>query len=78
MMATGISQRADSSGRPTGVLARWWRAVTGDRSIKGRQPVPPADDEDISTWGVGGPAMRQPGSTGIERALKLPEDERQD
>lgn len=77
-MATGISQRANDSARSSGVLARWWRAMTGDRSRKRVQPMSPADDEDISTWGVGGPAMRQPGSTGIERALKLPEDDLRD
>jgi hypothetical protein len=77
-MATGISHRASGSGEATGVLARWWRAMTGDRSGQRAQAQSPADDEDTSTWGVGGPAMRQPGSTGIERALKLPEDDPRD
>jgi hypothetical protein len=34
--------------------------------------------EDTGVWGVGGPAMREPGSTGIVRALQVPREDTAD
>ncbi len=32
-------------------------------------PASDAQDDDSGTWGVGGPGMREPGSTGLSRTL---------
>jgi hypothetical protein len=59
-------------------LARW----VGDRM--GGRPAPrgavraPDNLEETGIWGVGGPAMREPGSTGIVRTLRAPPDDTND
>jgi len=58
-----------------GVMARWMRAFG-----RGRRAPPTVltglDGNDASgIWGVGGPAMREPGSTGIVHTLRAPGDD---
>jgi hypothetical protein len=77
-MDARISHRAGNSGGAVRAFARWVRTVMG-----GRQPDPtvvraPEGVEDTGIWGVGGPAMREPGSTGIVRALHTPREDAAD
>jgi hypothetical protein len=52
------------------VLANW-RAINS-RSEEVEVPRLTNNNEDTGIWGVGGPAMREPGSTGIARTLHSP------
>jgi uncharacterized membrane protein YcjF (UPF0283 family) len=44
------------------VIALNWRAVD---PIAERPSVPPDGNDQTGNWGVGGPSMREPGSTGV-------------
>jgi hypothetical protein len=52
------------------VLANW-RAINA-RSEEVEVPRLTNNNEDTGIWGVGGPAMREPGTTGIARTLRSP------
>ena len=74
-------RKVPKGGKPGGAmraLARW----VGDRM--GSRPAPrgvvraPDNLEETGVWGVGGPAMREPGSTGSVRALRAPADDSSD
>ncbi|MFO1401380.1 MAG: hypothetical protein U1F06_09535 [Steroidobacteraceae bacterium] len=53
-------------------LARWVGSHVGGRPAQPGVVRAPDGVEDTGIWGVGGPAMREPGSTGILRSLKAP------
>ena len=47
------------------VMSLNWRALRDDDDAAEDVPVTPADaDDGTGIWGVGGPAMREPGNTG--------------
>ena len=52
------------------VLANW-RAINA-QSEEIEVPRLTNNNEDTGIWGVGGPAMREPGNTGIARTLRSP------
>lgn len=53
------------------VFVIWRRSVAAE-------PPPATPPEEADIWGVGGPAMRQPGSTGIARTLRPPRADQDD
>lgn len=56
-----------------------WRAIDSRFDPRDIPPVAPdGTGEDTGIWGVGGPAMREPGSTGIARTLRSPRGEQDD
>ena len=72
-----ISMKSRGTGNAGGMstFARWVRS-----KMSGRRPDPrvikaPYNVEDTGVWGVGGPGMREPGSTGVERALRAPSED---
>lgn len=68
-------QAGTSSGALRGFL-HWVRGVLGGRPPPDPTVVHAPDAiEDTGVWGVGGPAMREPGSTGILRALEAPRED---
>jgi hypothetical protein len=85
MMQTGHPLRAAALAIGTlflmllGLLAAaaQWRGAGGS---DGRPIVPPDAGEPTGIWGVGGPSMREPGSTGgwstrrVDRRYENPED----
>ena len=48
-----------------------WRAIDA-RSEEIETPKLTGTGDDTGIWGVGGPGMREPGSTGIARTLRSP------
>jgi hypothetical protein len=48
-----------------------WRAIDA-RSEEVEVLKLTGSGDDTGIWGVGGPAMREPGSTGIARTLRSP------
>ena len=59
----------------------WVRIVmTNWRALKAEaEQLPAARMDETGVWGVGGPAMREPGSTGVVRTLRPPRtDDNQD
>ena len=74
-MDARISPRTGNSGGAMRALARWVRAVMGGRQPDLTVVRAPNGVEDTGIWGVGGPAMREPGSTGIVRALQVPRED---
>jgi hypothetical protein len=68
------SHRAGYTGATLRALGRWLRTVTGGRRSADSVVRAAESSEDTGIWGVGGPAMREPGSTGIARALQAPRD----
>ena len=74
-MDARMSQRTGYTSGALRALGRWLRTRLARRQID--PPVVRLADgsEDTGVWGVGGPAMREPGSTGIARALQAPRDD---
>ncbi len=58
----------------------WLRVVAANRRGVRREAEPPfaTPPEDTGVWGVGGPAMREPGSTGIVHTLRPPRADQDD
>jgi len=71
MVDARISRHEGTSSGAGRRFMRWVRGMLGSRP-------PPDAAEDTGIWGVGGPAMREPGSTGILRALRVPREDSAD
>jgi hypothetical protein len=59
-------------------LARWVGNRMGSRPAQPGIVRAPDNVEDTGVWGVGGPSMREPGSTGIVRAIQAPAEDSRD
>jgi hypothetical protein len=77
-MADRKSQQSGSSSGAVRAFARWVGSKVGGRQARSGIVRAPDGNEDTGIWGVGGPAMREPGSTGIVRALKAPSEDSDD
>jgi hypothetical protein len=56
------------------IVLTTWRSLRADA-----EELPAVSADETGIWGVGGPAMREPGSTGIMRGLRPPRaDDEQD
>lgn len=75
-MDARISQRAGSSSGALRGFLHWVRGMLGGRPPPDPKVIHAPDaSEDTGVWGVGGPAMREPGSTGVLRALQVPRED---
>ncbi len=71
-MADRSSRKDGNPGGAMRALARWVGSHVGSRPPQPGVVRAPDGVEDTGIWGVGGPAMREPGSTGILRTLEVP------
>jgi hypothetical protein len=69
------SARTAGSGGAMRAFARWVGSKVAGRQARPGVVRAPDGVEDPGVGGVGGPAMREPGSTGVVRALKAPSEE---
>ncbi|MCC7460874.1 MAG: hypothetical protein IT480_00275 [Gammaproteobacteria bacterium] len=77
-MADRMSRKGGEREGTVRAIARWVSSRMGGRTAQPGVVRAPEPLEETGVWGVGGPAMRQPGSTGIVRALKVPGEDSED
>ncbi len=74
-MAERLPRNGGNPGGAMARIARWVGSRMGGRPAQPGVVRAPDSFEETGVWGVGGPGMREPGSTGILRTLKTPAED---